>query len=181
MQLEVSSQPQTSALARARPWLAVIVAAVTFALIPLLGLQLYLVVPLIGLVLALGAPPDYVINAKTIANRPRNLVLGVLVLLCIAVVGSQPYLALFLLRLLGLDTADLVLALMAVAALALPLAMADADVPISELPFGRVVLTRRNLMLCLTAAVTVAVWYAGPGLSYVPIAALIVGLPYPLP
>jgi hypothetical protein len=28
---------------------------------------------LIGLVLALGTPPDYVINAKTFANRPRNL------------------------------------------------------------------------------------------------------------
>ena len=88
MQLDVSSQPQTSALARARPWLAVIVATVIFALIPLLGLQLYLVVPLIGLVLALGTPPDYVINAKTIANRPRNIVLGVVVRLCIAVVVS---------------------------------------------------------------------------------------------
>ena len=175
MQLDVSSQPQTSALTRARPWLALIVAAIIFALIPLLGLQLYLVVPLIGLVLALGAPPDCVINAKPIANRPRNIVLGVVVLLCIAVVVSQPYLALFLLRLFGLDTADLVLALVAVAALALPLALADSGMPISELPSGRVVLTRRNLMLCLTAAVTVAVWYAGPGLSYVPIAALIVG------
>ncbi|MFZ1115117.1 MAG: hypothetical protein WAN44_04740 [Propionibacteriaceae bacterium] len=73
--------------------------AIIFALIPLLGLQLYLVVPLIGLVLALGTPPDYVINAKTVANRPRNIVLGVVVLLCIAVVVLQPYLALFLLRL----------------------------------------------------------------------------------
>jgi hypothetical protein len=71
--LDVSSQPRTSALARARPWLALIVVAIIFALIPLLGLQLYLVVPLIGLVLALGTPPDYVINAKTVANRPRNL------------------------------------------------------------------------------------------------------------
>jgi Peptidase family M23 len=180
VQLDISSQPRTSALTRARPWLAVIIAAIIFALIPLLGLQLYLLIPLIGLVLALGAPPDYVVNAKTIANGPRNIVLGVVVLLCIAVVVSQPYLALFLLRLFGLNTADLVLALIAVAALALPLAMADSSVSISELPSGRAVLTRRNLMLCLTAAVTVAVWYAGPGLSYVPIAALIVGLPIPL-
>jgi hypothetical protein len=43
-----------------------------------------------------------------------------------------------------------------------------------------VVLTRRNLLLCLTAAVTVATWYAGPGLSYLPIAALIIVLPIPL-
>ena len=42
------------------------------------------------------------------------------------------------------------------------------------------VLTRRNLLLCLTAAVTVATWYAGPGLSYLPIAGLIIVLPIPL-
>jgi Peptidase family M23 len=41
-------------------------------------------------------------------------------------------------------------------------------------------LTRRNLILCLTLAVTVAAWYAGRGLSYLSIAALIVGLPIPL-
>lgn len=41
-------------------------------------------------------------------------------------------------------------------------------------------LTRRNLILCLTVAVTVTTWYAGPGLSYVPIAALVIGLPIPL-
>jgi peptidase M23-like protein len=58
--------------------------------------------------------------------------------------------------------------------------MADAALPIRELPSGRVVVTRRNLLLCVTAAVTVAVWYAGPGLSYAPIAALVVGLPIPL-
>jgi hypothetical protein len=89
-----------------------------------------------------------VINAKTIANRPGNIVLGVVVLLCLAVVVSQPYLSLFLLRLFGLDTADLVLALITVAALALPLAMADSGMPVSELPSGRIALTRRNLMLC---------------------------------
>jgi hypothetical protein len=180
VQIGVSSQPRTSALTRARPWLAVILAAIIFALVPLLGLPLYLVVPLIGLILALGAPPDYVINAKTVANRLRNLILGVVVLLCIAVVVLQPPLTLFLLRLFGLDTASLVVALIAVVALALPLAMADSAMPISELPSGGVVLTRRNLMLCLTAAVTVAVWYAGPGLSYLPIAVLVVGLPIPL-
>jgi hypothetical protein len=69
----------------------------------------------------------------------------------------------------------------AVAALALPLAMADSTGPIRDLPQRRPVLTRRNLMLCLTVAVTVAEWYAGPGLSYLPIAALVVRLSIPLP
>jgi hypothetical protein len=88
----VDLPPRASRLARARPWIAVIVAAIIFALIPLLGLQLFLVVPLIGLVLALGAPPDYVSNAKAVAKRRRNLVLGVAVLVCIAVLILQPQL-----------------------------------------------------------------------------------------
>jgi hypothetical protein len=158
----------------------VIVAAIIFALIPLLGLQLFLVVPLIGLVLALGAPPDYVSNAKAVTKRRRNLVLGVAVLVCIAVLILQPQLTLVMLRLFGLDVAGLVIALIAVTALALPLAMADSALPITELPSSRVVVTRRNLLLCLTAAVTVAVWYTGPGLSYLPIAALVIGLPVPI-
>jgi hypothetical protein len=83
--------------------------------------------------------------------------------------------------LFGLDAAGLVVSILTVAALALPLAMTDSATPIRvELPESRLVLTRRNLMLCLTVAVTVAVWYAGPGLSYLSIAALIVGLPISL-
>lgn len=82
--------------------------------------------------------------------------------------------------LFGLDAAGLVVAIIAVAALALPLAMADSAKTITDLPESRAVLTRRNLMLCLTIAVTVSTWYAGPGLSYLPIAALVVGLPIPL-
>jgi hypothetical protein len=58
--------------------------------------------------------------------------------------------------------------------------MADSTAVIKDMPQSRVVLTRRNLILCLTVAVTVAVWYAGPGLSYLAIAALVVGLPIPL-
>jgi len=58
--------------------------------------------------------------------------------------------------------------------------MADSTSPINDLPQSRVVLTRRNLTLCLTVAVTVALWYVGPGLSYLTIAAVIVGLPIPL-
>ena len=180
MQLTVDSLPWATRFARARPWIAVIVAALIFALIPLVGMQLFLVVPVIGLALSAGAPPDYVADAKPVDRRPRNLVLGIVALICAAVVVLQPHLTPWLLALFGLDAAGLAVALIGVAALALPLAMADSATPIRELPGDRVVLTRRNAMLCATAAVTVAVWYAGPGLSYLPIAALIVGLPIPL-
>jgi hypothetical protein len=180
VELTVESRPRTPLLARARPWIAVIVAAIIFALIPFMGLQLFFVVPLIGLTLAAGAPPDYVADAKTVDRRPRNLVLGIVVLVCVALVIMQPHLTLALVVLFGLDAAGLVVALFAVAPLALPLAMADSTASIKDLPHSRPVLTRRNLMLCLTVAATVALWYAGPGLSYLAIAALVVGLPVPL-
>ena len=73
MELTVDSRPRATRLARARPWVAVIVAAIIFALIPVLGLQLFFVVPLIGLVLAAGAPPDYVADAKAVDRRPATL------------------------------------------------------------------------------------------------------------
>jgi len=180
VELTVDSRPRATRLARARPWVAVIVAAIIFALIPVLGLQLFFVVPLIGLVLAAGGPPDYVADAKTVDRRPRNLVLGIVVLICVALVVLQPQLILWLVVTFGIDAAGLVVAIIAVASLALPLAMADSTAVIKDMPQSRVVLTRRNLILCLTVAVTVAVWYAGPGLSYLAIAALVVGLPIPL-
>jgi hypothetical protein len=180
VELTVDSRPRATRLARARPWVAVIVAAIIFALIPVLGLKLFFVVPLIGLVLAAGAPPDYVADARTVDRRPRNLVLGIVVLICVAVVVLQPQLILWLVVTFGVDAAGLVVAIIAVASLALPLAMADSTAAIKDMPQSRVVLTRRNLILCLTVAVTVAVWYAGPGLSYLAIAALVVGLPIPL-
>jgi hypothetical protein len=58
--------------------------------------------------------------------------------------------------------------------------MADSATPIRDLPERRPVLTCRNLILCLTVAVTVAGWYAGPGLSFLAIAALVLGVPIPL-
>jgi hypothetical protein len=163
-----------------RPWLAVIVAAIIFALIPVVGLPLFFALPLIGLALAAGSPPDYVADAKSVDRRPRNVILGILVVLCLLVTVLQPRLTLLLVLLFGLDAADLVVSLIAVVALALPLAMADSGKLIRDLPHSRPVLTRRNLILCLTVAVTVATWYAGPGLSYLPIAALVIGLPIPL-
>jgi hypothetical protein len=55
-------------------------------------MQLFLVVPVIGLALSAGAPPDYVADAKPVDRRPRNLVLGIVALICVAVVVLQPQL-----------------------------------------------------------------------------------------
>jgi hypothetical protein len=163
VQVSVDSQPQAPLLTRARPWVAVLVAAIIFAVFPILGLQLFLVAPLIGLVLAAGAPPDYVADAKPVDRRPRNVVLGIVVLICVAIVVLQPHLTRGLVALFGVDAAGLGVAIIAVTSLALPLAMADSAAPIRDLPQRRVVLTRRNLILCLTVAMTVGLWYAGPG------------------
>jgi hypothetical protein len=179
VQVTVDSR-RVSLLARARPWVAVIVAAIILALVPLVGLQLIFVVPLIGLALAAGAPPDFVPDAKPVDRRPRNVILGILVLVCLAITVLQPQLTLWIVVLFGLNRAGLAVALITVAALALPLGMADSATPITDLPQSRFVLTRRNLLLCLTGAVTVASWYAASGLSYLSIAALVVGLPIPL-
>jgi hypothetical protein len=165
---------------RARPWIAVIGAAIVFALIPLIGLPLFYALLLIGLALAAGSPPDYVADAKPVARRTRNLILGILILILLAVLVLQPQLNLWLVELFGLEITGLVVALVAAGALALPLAMADSATPIRDLPERRLVLTRRNLMLCLTVAVTVAGWYTGPGQSFLAIAALVLGLPIPL-
>jgi hypothetical protein len=47
-------------------------------------------------VIAAGARPDYVADAKTVDRRPRNLVLGIVVLICVALVVLQPQLILWL-------------------------------------------------------------------------------------
>jgi hypothetical protein len=113
VQTSVESRPRNPILARARPWIAIIGAAIAFALLPLIGLPLLYTLPLIGLALAAGSPPDYVADAKPVARRPRNLVLGILVLILLAVVVLQPQLNLRLVELFGLEIAGLVVALVA--------------------------------------------------------------------
>ena len=102
------------------------------------------------------------------------------VLICVALVVMAPHLTLWLVVLFGVAASGLVIAIISVAPLALPLAMADSAALIKDLPESRPVLSRSNLAQCLTAAATVALCYAGPGLSYIPIAALIIALPIPL-
>ena len=57
MRVTADLRSRVAILARARPWLAVIVAAIIFALIPFGGLSLIFALPLIGLVLTAGTPP----------------------------------------------------------------------------------------------------------------------------
>lgn len=93
MQLGVDSRTQVPLIARVRPWITLLVAAIVFALIPIIGLPLLFALPLIGLALALGAPPDHVADARAVARVPRNLVIGILILICVAVMVLQPQLA----------------------------------------------------------------------------------------
>ena len=160
---------------RFRPWIALAAATVLFTCGLLGVVPFILALPVIGVVLALGSPPDHVGTARPIARRPRNAVLGVALVAALVVVILQPQLSLPLVTLFGLDGSGLAVTCLAVVALALPLAMADAkaDAP----PSGWFLLTRRNLILSLTVLVVVADWYAGRGLSLLPIAVLVLTLP----
>ena len=162
---------------RFRTAAALAAAAITFALIPLGVLPIIIALPVMGLLLALGAPPDTVPAARPLARNRRNAVLGVLVLLALAVVALQPRLLGLLLTLFGIEQYTLVVTLLAVAALALPLAMAESTTTIEDLPADRFLLARRNLMLALTVLVTLAMWYAGVGQSFLVLAALVLGVP----
>ena len=130
---------------------------------------------MIGVVLALGSPPDNVADVRPIARRPRNAVIGAVLLAALAVVILQPQLSVPLVTLFGLDGSGLAVTCLAVVALALPLAMADARTDKPET--GWFLLTRRNLILSLTVLVVVADWYGERGLSLLPIAVLVLCLP----
>ena len=160
---------------RVRPWIALAAAGVVFACGLMGVLPLILALPVIGVVLAFGSPPDHVADARPIARRPRNALLGGAVAAALAVVILQPQLGVPLVTLFGLDGSGLAVTCLAVVALALPLAMTDArtDAP----PTGWFVLTRRNLILSLTIVVVVAVWYGERGMSLLPIGVLVLTLP----
>ena len=161
--------------ARVRPWIALTVAAVLFALIMFGLLPFTYAAPVIGVVLALGSPPDYLGQARPVARRTRNAVVGVALIAALAVVVWQPQLALPLVVLFGMDGSGLVVTVVAVIALALPLAMTDATD--DGLPPGWFLLTRRNLILSLTILVSVATWYGALGHSFIPIAVFVLVLP----
>src|SRR4051812_33489882 len=80
------------AVPRLRLWLAVAASAVAVALVLLGVLGQLFAVPVVGLLLALGAPPDYVFEAKSVARSRRNTVLGVVLAVAAAIVVLQPQL-----------------------------------------------------------------------------------------
>ena len=162
-------------IARARPWIALAAAAVLFALSMFGLLPFIYAAPVIGVVLALGSPPDYLGQARPVARRTRNAVVGAALIAALAVVVWQPQLTLPLVVLFGMDGSGLVVTVLAVIALALPLAMTDATS--DEVPPGWFLLTRRNLILSLTILVSVATWYGTLGHSFIPLAVFVLGLP----
>jgi hypothetical protein len=161
--------------ARVRPWIALAAAAVLLALVIVGLLPFTYAAPVIGVVLALGSPRDYAGQARPVARRTRNAVVGVALIAALGVVIWQPQLTLPLVLLAGMDSSGLVVTVVAVIALALPLAMTDATS--DELPAGWFLLTRRNLILSLTILVSVATWYGALGHSFIPIAVFVLVLP----
>jgi hypothetical protein len=160
---------------RVRLWIALAAAAVVFGCGLLGVLPFILALPMIGVVLALSCPPDHVADARPIARRPRNALLGAALVAALAVVILQPQLSVPLVTLFGLDASGLAVTCLAVVALALPLTMADAKT--GKPPAGWFLLTRRNVILSLTIVVVVADWYGGRGLSLLPIGVLVLTLP----
>jgi len=172
--LSVDTRPvvQTSPV---RPRIALAVAAVVFGS-GLYGiLPFILVLPLTGVILALGAPPDHVGAVRPIARRPRNVVLGAVLVAALAAVVGQPQLTVPLVTLFGPDGSSLAVTCAALVALALPLAMVNNGAVSSPTPWF--VLTRRNLILSLTVFVVVASWYGDRGLSLIPIGVFVLSLP----
>ena len=83
---------------RVRLWIALAAAAVVFGCGFLGVLPFILALPMIGVVLALGCPPDHVADARPIARRPGNALLGAALVAALAVVAvsqSPPIAACF--------------------------------------------------------------------------------------
>jgi hypothetical protein len=99
------------------------------------------------------------------------------VLAALAVVVLQGPLRQLLITSFGTVLPSAVPTFLSVVVLALPVAMIESTSQIADLPIDRMVASKRNLLLALTALVTVATWHASVGLSFVILAALVLGLP----
>jgi D-alanyl-D-alanine carboxypeptidase len=155
--------------------LAVAVAA--FALTAIGVLPYLLTLPAVGLLLAAAAPSDHVASSHPLRWGRRNAAVVTFLALALATVVLKPQLLPLLVDWFGVDLQGLIVAALALSVPALPLALAESATPIDELPAGRPVATRRNAVLAATVAVTVAIWYGGPGASFMPLALLVLGVP----
>ena len=160
-----------------RPRLALTAAAVVFIVSVVGALPSLYALPLIGMLTAWSAGPDVGPDARALSPGSGNRIIGSLVLAALAVVAFQGLLRRLVIISFGTDLPSEVLALLSVVVLALPVAMFDSTNQIADLPTDRMVASKRNLLLALTALVTVATWHARVGLSFVILAALVLGLP----
>jgi hypothetical protein len=133
--------------------------------------------PLIGMLAAWSASPDVGPDARALSPGSRNRIMGSLSLAALAVVIFQGLLRQLLITSFGTDLPSAVPTFLSVVVLALPVAMIESTSQIAGLPIDRMVASKRNLLLALTALVTLATWHATVGLSFVILAALVLGLP----
>ena len=160
-----------------RSRLALTAAAVVFVISVVGALPSLYALPLIGMLAAWSASPDVGPDARALAPGSRNRIMGWLLLAALAVVVFQGLLRQLLITSFGTDLPSAVPTLLSVVVLSLPVAMIESTSQIADLPFDRMVASKRNLLLALTALVTYATWHATVGLSFVVLAALVLGLP----
>jgi len=170
-------RPPIGRLTKLRPRLALAGAAVVCVFSIIGALPSTYALPLVGVLTAWSAGPDIGPDARALSPGSRNRIIGSLVLAALAVVAFQGLLRRLLILSFGTDLPSEVLALLSVVVLALPVAMFDSTSQIADLPTDRMVASKRNLLLALTALVTVATWHATVGLSFVILAAVVLGLP----
>ena len=173
-----TSPPQDiGGTSKLRSRFAQIAAAVVFVLSVVGALPSIYALPVIGLLTAWSASPDVGPEARTLSPGSRNRIIGSLLVAALAVVAFQDPLHQLLIVSFGTGLPSVVLTLLSVVVLALPLGMVESTSQIADLPTERMVSSRRNLLLALTVIVTVATWHATVGLSFVVLAALVLGLP----
>lgn len=166
-----------------RRWLRLVALAAAVAALgpaPLRVLPWAVALPLVGLLLAWSVPADHRPGSRPVAGSRRNAAVGAALVAALVGVAVQGPLLLLLIGTIGLTAAGLAPVVLALAALALPLGLADADRTVEEVPANRFIVTRRNLILSTTVALTVGTWYWAAGRSAVALAGLVLGLPVPL-
>ena len=169
-------RPHIGRLTKLRPRLALAGAAVVCVFSIIGALPSTYALPLVGVLTAWSANSDAT-AARALAPSSRNLIIGSLALAALTVVSFQSQLERLLIVSFGTDLPSAIVTLLAVGVLALPVVMAESSSRIADLPADRMVWSKRNLILALTGLVTVATWHATVGLSFVVLAALVLGLP----
>lgn len=163
--------------AKLRPILALTAAAVVVVISVVGALPSLYALPLIGVLAAWSESPDVGPEGLARSSGWRNRIIGSLVLAAIAVVAFQGLLERILIVSFGTDLPPAVFTLLSLVILALPFATVESTSQTADFSANRMIASKRNLLLALTAVVTVATWHATVGLSFVILTALVLGLP----